>query len=115
MIGQQCAQCVPAFAGHHDDEAEQQPPYGAVNNHLECAGGSQCVEVEGEEAPDAVGEPGGEDAAAIATREARLREKQAAAYGRPSTMLTPTGRTSMLGAALLPASTPKATNFGGVR
>lgn len=56
-----------------------------------------------------------EDAAAIATREARLRAKQAAAYGRPSTMLTPTGRTSMLGAALLPASTPKAPNFGGVR
>lgn len=56
-----------------------------------------------------------EDSAAIATREARLRAKQAAAYGRPSTMLTPTGRTSMLGAALLPASTPKAPNFGGVR
>ena len=30
-------------------------------------------------------------------------------------MLTPTGRTSMLGAALLPASTPKAMDFGGVR
>lgn len=56
-----------------------------------------------------------DDAAAVATREARLRAKQAAAYGRPSTMLTPTGRTSMLGAALLPASTPKGTNFGGVR
>ena len=56
-----------------------------------------------------------EDGAAVATREARLLAKQVAAYGRPSTIFTPTGRTSMLGSAITPAITPKPTSFGGVR
>lgn len=54
-----------------------------------------------------------EDNAAVATREAILRAKKAQAYGRGSTIFAPTGRDSMLGAALASGSTPKPVSFGG--